>query len=59
MDGSLVPDIALADKTEFGKSRLLLEIKPGSKVAMTARSRGITDIVAIISSHGCRTGKFP
>lgn len=50
LDGSLVPDIALAVKTEFGKSRLSSEIKPGSKVAITAGSRGITDIVAIIAS---------
>lgn len=50
LDESLVPDIALAVKTEFGKSRLSSEIKPGSKVAITAGSRGITDIVAIISS---------
>jgi hypothetical protein len=50
LDGSVVPDIALAVKTEFGKSRLSSEIKPGSKVAITAGSRGITDIVAIISS---------
>jgi hypothetical protein len=50
LDGSVVPDIALAVKTEFGKSRLSSEIKPGSKIAITAGSRGITDIVAIISS---------
>lgn len=50
LDGSVVPDIALAVKAEFGKSRLSSEIKPGSKVAITAGSRGITDIVAIISS---------
>lgn len=50
LDGSLVPDVALAVKTEFGKSRLSSEIKPGSKVAITAGSRGITDIVAVISS---------
>lgn len=50
LDGSVVPDIVLAVKTEFGKSRLSSEIKPGSKVAITAGSRGITDIVAIISS---------
>jgi hypothetical protein len=50
LDGSVVSDIALAVKAEFGKSRLSSEIKPGSKVAITAGSRGITDIVAIISS---------
>jgi hypothetical protein len=50
LDGSLVPDIALAVKTEFGKSRLSSEIKPGSRVAITAGSRGITDIVAVLSA---------
>jgi hypothetical protein len=50
LDGSVVPDIALAVKAEFWKSRLSSEMKPGSKVAITAGSRGITDIVAIISS---------
>jgi len=50
LDGSLVPDVTLALKTAFGKSRLSSAIKPGSRVAITAGSRGITDIVAVISS---------
>jgi hypothetical protein len=50
LDKVAVSDIALAVKTEFGKSRLSSLIKPGSKVAITAGSRGITDIVPIISS---------
>lgn len=50
LDGTILPVIPLAVKTEFEKSRLSSEITPGSKVAITAGNRGITDIVAILSS---------
>lgn len=50
LDKMIVSDITMAVKTEFRKSRLSSLIKPGSKVAITAGSRGITDIVPIISS---------
>jgi hypothetical protein len=49
LDGTCVADLNSVVKLEFGKSKLSSRIKPGVKVAITAGSRGITDILAIIT----------
>jgi hypothetical protein len=50
LDDTCVPELNSMVKSEFRKSKLSSKIKPGTRVAITAGSRGITDIVTIITS---------
>jgi hypothetical protein len=50
LDGTCVTDLNALVKSEFGKSKLSSKIKLGTRVAITVGSRGITDILTIVTS---------
>ncbi len=49
LDGTCVADLNSLVKSEFCKSKLSSKMKPGTRVAITAGSRGITDILPILT----------
>jgi DNA topoisomerase VI subunit B len=50
LDNTQVEDIGSAIKSEMNRLEVSSKIKSGSRVAISAGSRGITDIATIISS---------
>jgi hypothetical protein len=63
LDDTRVKDIETTIRSELDRIHMSSKIKPGSKVAVTAGSRGITDIVSITSSivkeiKGCGASPF-
>jgi hypothetical protein len=50
IDEFKITDLDSHITTELGKTQMANRLKPGSKVAITVGSRGITDIVTIITS---------
>ncbi|MBW2308122.1 MAG: DUF2088 domain-containing protein [Deltaproteobacteria bacterium] len=50
LDNTLVGDIDSVIRSELNGANISSRIKPGSRVAITAGSRGITDIVSVLAS---------
>ena len=50
LDGTLVEDVAAKVKSEMEKAGFPSKVKPGERVAITAGSRGITDVVPITAA---------